>query len=197
MGLQESGLTGRDVTQTCERQTGLLMQPPESQVQERDGTTLTVIPTTVGAIATSDINVEFGTPFMIHCGISAGELVAGDATYNMRVFGTDGSPFKFRVLLIWGHAQGTDAQDGTLTAVHYTLDSAGALDTATAMTDGDKMTTNVANGLMQFGMTPDTSTLIEAAAVVDSGDELVLRFLTSDASEGEEFSVKILCMRIQ
>ena len=197
MALKESGLTGRNVQQTCEQQTGLLLQPSDSMTQARDGTTLTVIPTTVGAVATSDINVEFGVPFMIHAGVSIGELSGGDATYNMRVFGTDGSPFKFRVLSVWGHAQGTDNQDGTLTLVHYTLDSAGAFDTATAMTDGQKMTSNVANGLIKFGVTVDVSTLIEAAAKVDKGDELVIRFLTSDASEAEELSIKILCMRIE
>lgn len=196
MALQESGLTGTDVQQTCERQTGLLMQPPDSMTQERDGTTLTVIPTTVGAVADSDINVEFGVPFVIHCGISAGQAGGGDATYNMRVFGTAGSPYKFRVLLAWGHAQGADNQDGTLTLVHYTLDGDGALNTATAMTDGDKATSTTQDMLMPFGMTPDTSKLINAAVLVDAGDELVLRFLTSDTTEGEEYSIKILCMRV-
>ncbi len=197
MALKETGLTGRNVQQTCERQTGLLLQPPDSMTQARDGTTLTVIPTTVGtSAAASDINVEFGSPFVIHAGVSIGQAGGGDATFNMRVFGTDGSPFKFRVLSAWGHAQGTDNQDGTLTLVHYTLDSAGAFDTATAMTDGQKMTSNVANGLIKFGVTVDVSTLIEAAAVVDAGDELVVRFLTSDATEAEEISLKILCMRI-
>ncbi len=196
MALTESGLTGRNVQQTCERQTGLLLQPPDSMTQERDATTLTVIPTTVGVAASSDINVEFGSPFVIHAGVSIGQAGGGDATFNMRVFGTDGSPFKFRVLSVWAHAQGTDNQDCTMTLVHYTLDSAGAFDTATVMTDGDKMTSAIANGLTDFGQTPNTSTLIEAAAKVDAGDELVIRVLTSDASEAEEYSVKILCMRI-
>lgn len=195
MGLQESGFTGRNTTESTDSQTGLLLQNAESQTQGRDGSTQTVIPTTVGAVAASDSNVEFGLPFVIHLGVSVGEAGGGDATYNERVFGTSGSPFKFRVLLWWLHMVDNDGADCTFSIYHYTLDSDGALDTASLMSNASKFTG--LNDSDLFGFADGTAQVVESNCIVDSGEELACRFLTSDSTVGSEYSVKVLCMRIQ
>lgn len=195
MALRETGLTGRNVQQTCEGQTGLLMQPPDSMTQERDGTTLTVIPTTVGAVDTPAVLVEFGVPFVIHVGLSIGDDGGGAITTQNRVFGTDGSPWKFRVLQTWVHCVDNDDTSMALQIYHYTLDADGALDTATAMTDAVTISEGDSD-LSSVGLTADTSQLVEAAAVVDEGEEVVVRSITGNATAGSEYSVKLLCMRV-
>ena len=195
MALKESGLTGTDVQETCERQTGLLMQPPASMTQGRDGTTLTVIPTTVGAANDADILVEFGVPFVIHIGLSVGDAGGGAQTTQNRVFGTSGAPWKFRVLDTWMHMVDNDDTSMTLEIYHYTLDSDGALDSANSMTD----TVTLAEGdddLGDLGRVQDTSKLKNSYSVVDAGEEIVLRTITGNATQGSEYSVKLLCMRV-
>ena len=195
MGLREKGLTGRNVEQTCERQTGLLLQPPASMTHGRDATTGTVIPTTVGAVDTPAVNVEFGVPFVIHIGISVGDDGGGAITVQNRVFGTDGSPWKFRVLQNWVHTVDNDDTSMSFQLYHYTLDTDGALDTATAMTDAVTISEHDSD-LSTPGITAGTSQLVEAAAVVDEGEEVVLRSITGNATAGSEYSVKLLCMRV-
>ncbi|KKM01157.1 hypothetical protein LCGC14_1797250 [marine sediment metagenome] len=197
MALRESGLTGTNVRETCERQTGLLMQPPDSMTQERDGTTLTAIPTAVGAADSKDSNVEFGIPFVIHVGISAGDDGGADQTHNVRVFGTSGAPWKFRVLDTWAHLLSDIVETHTLEIFHYTLDTAGALDTANAMTDEVTLNQDTSD-LMTLGRVEDTSKLIEAYAVVDTGEEIVLQVKNDGgaATNSEQLSVKMLCMRV-
>lgn len=197
MGLKETGLTGTNVQQTCERQTGLLMQPPDSMTQERDGTTLTAIPTAVGAADSNDSNVEFGVTFAIHVGISAGDDGGADQTHNIRVFGTSGAPWKFRVLDAWAHLLSDNVETHTLEIFHYTLDAAGALSSGNAMTDEVTMNQDTSD-LMSLGRLEDVSKLIEAYAVVDAGEEIVLQVKNDGgaATDSEELSVKFLCMRV-
>jgi len=163
--------------------------------QDRDATTGTVIPTTVGAVDTPDVNVEFGVPFVIHIGLSVGDDGGGAITVQNRVFGTDGSPWKFRVLQTWVHCVDNDDTSMAFQLYHYTLDEDGALDTATAMTDAVTISENDSD-LSSLGITADTSQLVEAAAVVDEGEEVVLRSITGNATQGSEYSVKLLCMRV-
>jgi hypothetical protein len=165
--------------------------------QERDGTTLTVIPTAVGAVDTEDSNVEFGIPFIIHMGISAGDDGGTDRTVNARVFGTSGSPWKFRVLDTWAHLLSDQVETHTLQIFHYTLDSDGALDTANAMTDEVTLDQDTSD-LIKLGRVEDTSQLIEAYAIVTAGQEVVVQVKNDGgaATESEEVSVKMLCMRV-
>jgi hypothetical protein len=192
MGLTESSATGRTTTQTSDAQTGLLLQDAASQTIETDVTTTTIVPTTVGSVDTYAVNVQFATPFLIIMGISYGDDGGNDQVHKIRVFGTSGSPFKFRVVDYWLHNVDNDDTSATAELAHYTLDVDGALDTETTMTAVEAISTNDED-LDAFGRTPGTSQLVEAAAVVDEGEEVVCEVNTAGTG-GSEFTLKIMCV---
>jgi hypothetical protein len=108
------------------------------------------------------------------------------------VFGTSGAPFKFRVVDYWLHQVDNDDTSATVELAHYTLDSDGALDTETTMTVVSTLD-STDDKLENFGRTADTSKLIETAAVVDEGEEVVCEVNTA-AGAGSEFTLKIMCV---
>ncbi len=190
MGLTESGATGRPLGIQGEGTTGWLRQKAVGQTASYDATTGTIVPTTVGGVDTYLHNVQFAAPLIINVGCSVGDDGGGDQVHQMRIFGTAGCPFKLRVCDFWGHLVDSDDTSATIELAHYTLTGAGALDTETTMTDVEALAEGD-NDVMNFGRVPDTTKLIEAGAIIDEGEEIVIEVNTA-AGAGSEFVLHIL-----
>lgn len=110
MGLKESGLTGRDVTESVELQMGLLLQDPESQSHQASmaGTDL------AADVDGAQMKVSYGSTFIIECvidteetGGAATDVLSGLSGSPLDIFPvfdstatalTTGAPFKFKVI---------------------------------------------------------------------------------------------------
>lgn len=186
MGLNESGLTGRDVRQTCEFQMGLLLQPPDSMTQLDDmgGTAL------AANADDSNIITSFGCPFIIESVINAEET--GGATLNNAIFNKD-CPFKFKILLAWGvvlDETGTMAAD---TVQLFRGDGASS-EAFTAITDA--ISCNVDDDDL-FGLVAGTSKFDQDAVVIDANESLRIQLVLANSSN-HEITVKVymMCMRV-
>lgn len=186
MGLNESGLTGRDVRQTCERQLGLLLQPPESMTQLDDmgGTAL------AANVDDSNIITSFGVPFMIESVINAEET--GGATLNNAVFDKN-CPFKIKVLLAWGIVLDETGTMGADTVQLFQGDGATS-EAFTAITDA--ISCNVDDDDL-FGLVAGTSQFDQDACVIDANESLRIQLVLANAAN-HEISIKMymLCMRV-
>lgn len=183
MALNESGLTGRDVRQTCERQLGLLMQPPESMTQLDDmgGTAL------AANVDASNIITSFGMPFMIESVINAEET--GGATLNNAVFDKN-CPFKIKVLLAWGVVLD---ETGTMAADTVQLFQGDSSDVFTAITDA--ISCNVDDDDL-FGLVAGTSKFDQDACVIDTGESLRIQLVLANSSN-HEITVKIYILAMR
>ncbi len=200
MGLNESGITGRNVQQSAELQMGLLLQPPESMTQEADmgGTD------TAGDADFIAVKTSFGCPFIIECTIDTEEtggaatdvltaVTAGESDV-FPVFSssatalTTGSPFKFKVVDCVCVLLDESAASAADTIMLQRVDQDGS--TQTDITDA--MSLNIADDLL---VRP--ATLNQDACVIDIGENL--RFdvvLANSSNHATCVKVFITCMRV-
>ncbi len=192
MGLRESGHTGRDVTESVDGVTGLLMQNPEGMVQS--GVTLQST-----AIAADDaetiVSTQYGQPFIMGFTCVLDDLTGG-RTATLNVLDPAGtantpngpSPFLFRVLKWWVTAGASaTAPEGTLTINH--LSSASA---ANAMSEAFDL--NLDQNDVGFSAS-GAGQLIAPYDLIDAGEGLQLSVLLG-STEQADFTIYFMCMRV-
>jgi hypothetical protein len=192
MGLKESGWTGRNVTESIDGVTGLLLQNPESIVQSPAGLDDTDLP------SEQEIEIEqtqYGQPFVMAYTVLAHADAGGD-TLTVALMDPAGTadtpngpaPFMFRVLRWWtrtGDVAGTP--EGVMTINH--LSSASA---ANAMTNSFDIALNADDiGFDASG----TGQLIDPYDVVDAGEGIQLSIVLG-ANEEADFTIFFECMRV-
>lgn len=196
MGLKESGSTGRNTTESCDPQTGLLLQDPESMTQSPTRLNSVSVPS-----AESVLEIEqtsYGSTFMAVYTVmghadSGGDTLTVDA---MDPTASEGSPngpapFKFRVLRWWtltGDVAGTP--EGVLTIQHLSSADSPA---ANAMTEGFDLALHADDvGYSASG----TGKLIDPYMVVDEGEGIRLSVVLG-SNEEADFILFLECMRVQ
>ncbi|KKN80417.1 hypothetical protein LCGC14_0330100 [marine sediment metagenome] len=192
MGLQESGATGRNVTESIDAVTGLLLQNPEGMVQSG----VTLQSTAIAADdAESIVSTQYGQPFIMAFTVVMDDLTGG-RTSTLDVLdpaGTAGtpngpSPFLFRVIKWWVTAGASaTAPEGTLTINH--LDSASA---ANAMSEAYDLNLDQND----VGFSADgAGKLIAPYDLVDEDEGLQLSVLLG-STEQADFTIYFMCMRV-
>jgi hypothetical protein len=192
MGLKESGWTGRDVTESVDGVTGLLLQNPESIVQSAAGLDDTSLPAEQG------IEIEqtqYGQPFVMAFTVLAHADAGGD-TLTIALLDPAGTastpngpaPFKFRVLRWWVRAGDVAAApEGVMTINH--LDSSSS---ANAMSEGFDLNLDADNiGYSASG----TGQLIDPYDVVDAAEGIQLSIVLGGDEEAD-FTIFFECMRV-
>lgn len=192
MTLEESGQTGRSVTESVDGVMGLLLQNPEGMVQS--GVTLQST-----AIAANDaesiVSTQYGQPFIMGFTVVLDDLTGG-RTATLNVLDPAGtantpngpSPFLFRVLKWWVTAGASaTAPEGTLTINH--LSTASAANAMSEAFDLDLDQNDV--GFSASG----TGKLIAPYDLVAVGEGLQLSVLLG-STEQADFTIYFMCMRV-
>ena len=194
MGLKETGWSGRNVTESVDGVTGLLLQNPESMIQSPAGLDDTDLPAEgVGEIE----RTQYGQPFMAAYTCLA-HAEAGGNTITIDVMDPTGTantengpaPFKFRVLRWWVRAGDVaTAPEGTLTIQHL---SSAATPVASAMSEAFDL--NLDQDDLGYSAS-GTGQLIDPYDVVDADEGIRLSILLG-ANEEANFTIFFECMRV-
>lgn len=190
--LEESGKTGRRVTESIDNVTGLLLQNPEGQVQSG----VTLQSTAIAADDTESIvSTQYGLPFIMGYTVIFDDLTGG-RTGTLDVMdpaGTAGapngpSPFLFRIIKWWVTAGASaTAPEGTLTINHLSTASA-----ANAMSEAFDL--NLDQNDVGFSAS-GAGKLIAPYDLVDVGEGLQLSVLLG-STEQADFTIYFECMRV-
>jgi hypothetical protein len=192
MGLTESGWTGRNVTESPDGVTGLLLQNPEGIVQKH----LTLQSTAIAADDTESIvSTQYGQPFIMGYTVIADDL-AGSRTATIDVLDPAGtadtpngpSPFLFRVIKWWITAGASaTTPEGVLTINHLSTASA-----ANAMSEAFDLAVNQNDvGFSASG----AGKLIAPYDLVAAGEGLQLS-IALGSTEQADFTIYFMCMRV-
>ncbi len=192
MGLKESGHTGRDVQESVDSVTGLVLQPPEGTTQSHVTLQSTVI---AADDAETIVSTQYGQPFIMGYTVVLDDLTGGrTATLNvMDPAGTSGtpngpSPFLFRVLKWWVTAGASaTAPEGTLTINH--LSTASAANAMSEAFDLDLDQNDVGYSASGAGK------LVAPYDLIDTGEGIQLSVLLGSA-EQSDFTIYFMCMRV-
>lgn len=192
MTLEESGFTGRSVTESVDGVTGLLLQNPEGMVQS--GVTLQST-----AIADDDsesiVSTQYGQPFIMGFTVVLDDLTGG-RTATLDILDPAGtanspngpSPFLFRVLKWWVTAGASaTAPEGTLTINHLNSSSS-----ANAMSEAFDL--NLDQNDVGFSAS-GAGKLIAPYDLVDAAEGIQLSVLLG-STEQADFTIYFMCMRV-
>lgn len=192
MGLKESGMTGRNTTESVDGVMGLLLQNPESMTQSG----VTLQSTAIAADdAESIVSTQYGQPFMMAFTVVMDDLTGG-RTSTLDVLDPAGtantpngpSPFLFRIIKWWVTAGAqASAPEGTLTINH--LSSAGS---ANAMSEAYDLNLDQND----VGFSADgAGKLIAPYDLIDADEGLQLSVLLG-STEQADFTIYFMCMRV-